>query len=93
MQGKTQIIEMDNPPYIFIRDGKVTPVNSKELSSPKWKERTLHISSIDTQAEDRIIVFSDGVSQAGIGTQKYPLGCRITSYNVCYTKLLRLFLQ
>ncbi len=76
MQGKTQIIEMDNPPYIFIRDGKVTPVNSTELSSPKWKERTLHISSLDTQAEDRIIVFSDGVSQAGIGTKKYPLGWR-----------------
>lgn len=74
LEGKTRIIEMDNPPFIFIRDSKELKVKSRELSSPKWKDRTINISQVTTQAEDRIILMSDGVSQAGLGNPKYPLG-------------------
>lgn len=74
LEGKTRIIEMDNPPFIFIRDGKELKVKGKELSSPKWKERTITVSQITTQPEDRIILMSDGVSQAGLGNPKFPLG-------------------
>lgn len=74
LEGKTRIFEMDNPPFIFIRDGKSMNVKCRELSSPKWKDRTINISQITTQAEDRIILMSDGVSQAGLGNKEYPLG-------------------
>ncbi len=74
LEGKTRIFEMDNPPFIFIRDGKPFNVKSKELSSAKWKDRTINISQLTTQEEDRIILMSDGVTQAGLGNKKYPLG-------------------
>lgn len=74
LEGKTRIFEMDNPPFIFIRDGRAMNVKCRELSSPKWKDRTINISQITTQAEDRIILMSDGVSQAGLGNKAYPLG-------------------
>lgn len=74
LEGKTRIIEMDNPPFIFIRDGKELKVKSRELSSIKWKDRTISVSQVTTQPEDRIILMSDGVSQAGLGNPKYPLG-------------------
>lgn len=74
LEGKTRIFEMDNPPHIFIRDGKPLNVKCRELSSPKWKDRTIRISRITTQEEDRIILMSDGVTQAGLGNKLYPLG-------------------
>lgn len=74
LEGKSRIFEMDNPPFIFIRDGKPLIIKSRELSSPRWKERTINVSQVTTQEEDRIILISDGVSQAGLGNKLYPLG-------------------
>ena len=68
------IFEMDNPRYIFIRGNKQLAIKGREFSSPKWKERTIGVSQITTQPEDRIILMSDGVTQAGLGNKKYPLG-------------------
>lgn len=76
INGKTKIIEMDNPPFIFIRNEKEQPIKNRQLTSPKWSERSLHVSQITTLPNDRIIFFSDGITQAGIGTTKYPLGWR-----------------
>ncbi len=74
LEGKTRIFEMDNPSFMLIRDGKAVNVRYRELSSPKWKDRTINISQITNQEEDRIILISDGVSQAGLGNPQYPLG-------------------
>lgn len=74
LEGKTRIFEMDNPPHIFIRDFKPLTVKCRELSSPKWKDRTISISQIMSMPEDRIILMSDGVTQAGLGNKLYPLG-------------------
>ena len=76
INGKTKIIEMDNPPFVFIRNQKEQVIKNRTLTSPKWSERSLHISQITTLPDDRIIFFSDGITQAGIGTKKYPLGWR-----------------
>ena len=74
LEGKTRIFEMDNPHFIFIRNNKSLSIKGRKFSSPKWKERAINASQIMTQPEDRIILISDGVTQAGIGNQKYPLG-------------------
>lgn len=74
LEGKTRIFEMDNPRYIFIRGNKQLAIKGREFSSPKWKERSIGVSQITTQPEDRIILMSDGVTQAGLGNKKYPLG-------------------
>ena len=74
LEGKTRIFEMDNPRYIFIRKNKSLAIKGREFSSPKWKERSISVSQITTQPEDRIILMSDGVTQAGLGNKRYPLG-------------------
>lgn len=74
LNGKTRVFEMDNPPFMLIRNGKPINVRYKEISSAKWKERTINISQMTNQEEDRIILISDGVSQAGLGNRLYPLG-------------------
>lgn len=74
LDGKTRIFEMDNPPFMLIRGGKAVNVRYREISSEKWKDRTINISQMTNQEEDRIILISDGVSQAGLGNRLYPLG-------------------
>lgn len=74
LDGKTRIFEMDNPPFMMIRGGKSVNVRYREISSEKWRDRTINISQMTNQEEDRIILISDGVSQAGLGNRLYPLG-------------------
>lgn len=74
LEGKTRIFEMDNPRYIFIRNNKSLAIKGREFSSPKWKDRSISVSQMTTQPEDRIILMSDGVTQAGLGNKRYPLG-------------------
>ena len=74
LEGKTRIFEMDNPHFIFLRRNKPLSIKGREFSSPKWKDRTISASQITTQPEDRIILMSDGVTQAGLGNRRYPLG-------------------
>ena len=73
--GTTQIIEYGNPQCLIFRGNKpfypewqcvlLTGTNAgKEITTCKFK----------TQKEDRIFFFSDGISQSGTGTAKYPLG-------------------
>ena len=74
--GKTQIIEMDNPPFLYIRNGKALPLNCREMVSPKWRERVMRVADTAARPEDRIVLVSDGVTQAGIGSRDFPLGWR-----------------
>lgn len=74
LEGKIRIFEMDNPRYIFIRDGKLLDVRGRDFSLANWKDRSISVSQMNTQAEDRVILMSDGVTQAGLGNKKYPLG-------------------
>lgn len=75
-KGKVRIIEHDNPPFILIRDGKPLAVNRDSIRMNSINERDiiLHYSQFQVLPGDRIAVFSDGVSQSGIGTKDFPLG-------------------
>ena len=72
--GRTRIIEHDNPPFIFLRDGTQIPVDKQEVVLKKWNDRVILFSEFDMRLGDRIIFFSDGVSQAGMGAPETPLG-------------------
>lgn len=74
LEGKIRIFEMDNPRYIFIRGGKLLDVRGRDFSLANWKDRSISVSQMNTQAEDRVVLMSDGVTQAGLGNKKYPLG-------------------
>ena len=76
LHGWTRIIEMDNPGFLLVRDGAVVPVEKRPMSSPLWSRRTIYLSEIFTRPEDRLVLFSDGVTQAGMGSRSHPLGWR-----------------
>ena len=74
LDGKTRIYEMDNPQCIIVRDAKQLDVSHHEITADNWKDRIINVYQFVAQEEDRIIIMSDGVTQAGLGNPKYPLG-------------------
>ncbi|HWR12239.1 MAG TPA: SpoIIE family protein phosphatase [Rectinemataceae bacterium] len=78
---EVKIIEYDNPPYLLLREGvELEPikldiaVTKKENIGRHPKKPVLHWSTFKAQFGDRLIFFSDGVTQAGMGTKAMPLG-------------------
>jgi len=74
--GLLKIVEAGNPGFIFIRDGKEMELDSKMFSSDEWSGRTIRLSEVAPADGDRLFLMSDGISQAGIGTEGHPLGWR-----------------
>lgn len=78
LQGRAQIIEMDNPSTLFLRQNRPHPLEYRKMAAPKWQDRVLRIAETDTRPQDRVVLVSDGITQAGIGTKAWPLGWRET---------------
>jgi hypothetical protein len=72
--GKARIIEYDNPPFLLIRDGRQEAVDSTEIALGRWQDRKLRYSQFRVRLGDRIVFVSDGVTQAGMGDFRTPLG-------------------
>jgi hypothetical protein len=72
--GETRIIEHGNPPFLLIRPKGRLSVEKTEVHPERWQDRVIGFSSFDAQREDRIIFFSDGITQAGMGEYRTPLG-------------------
>ena len=72
--GSVWVVEEGNPSFVFIRNGQEVPLENEMVISPKSPNRHLHLYKFSVQVGDRLIFCSDGVTQAGIGTKKYPLG-------------------
>lgn len=77
LNGRTRIIEMGNPPFLLVRNGQGVEIKSRKVESPNWKERAINVYEFEALPNDRLVFFSDGISQAGMGTDKFPLGWRI----------------
>jgi len=76
VNGSTRIIEMGNPEYIHLRHGEDVVHEKRTMASSNWPDRQLLVSEFKTEPEDRIIIFSDGVTQAGLGTHEFKFGWR-----------------
>ena len=72
--GKTRVIEHGNPPLVLLRGQSPVPIERASLTLETWKDRVIHYSEFATQLGDRIVFFSDGVSQSGLGRVGLPLG-------------------
>ncbi len=79
--GKVSIIEHDNPPFVLIRDGKIHQIEKQEIKLKTERRAQLFYSQFELLPEDRIIVYSDGVSQAGMGMPRFPLGWQESGAN------------
>ncbi|MEZ4485864.1 MAG: SpoIIE family protein phosphatase [Syntrophotaleaceae bacterium] len=76
--GSARIIEMDNPGFMHIRQGELLSTDYQEISSPRHQRRKLRISNIEPRSGDRLIFISDGVTQAGLGSNEHKLGWRLS---------------
>ncbi|MGO9314618.1 MAG: SpoIIE family protein phosphatase [Syntrophobacteraceae bacterium] len=72
--GHARIIEHGNPDYVLLRGVEPVQVPRSRIQLRKWSDREVNVSEFDFHIGDRLIYFSDGVSQAGMGLRDYPLG-------------------
>ncbi|MBN2659261.1 MAG: SpoIIE family protein phosphatase [Spirochaetales bacterium] len=76
---RTSIVEYDNPGFLLLRGGAyVHPEKQRqELKRPgAFKDENLFHTELELEAGDRIVFFTDGITQAGLGTKPLPLGWR-----------------
>lgn len=71
-----RIIEQGNPGFICIRNSVVIDLPFTELTGRRQDYRRLRVTEFEPQPEDRILFFSDGVTEAGMGSRTYKLGWR-----------------
>lgn len=82
-----KVVEYDNPSYILIRERtqvepikgeiKVTRAGRGRASAARGavgREAIMRYSEFQARPGDRLVFFSDGVTQAGMGTRAHPLG-------------------
>lgn len=72
--GFIRIIEHDNPPFALLRDRRVVELEKQEIPIKTFRKSHLYYSEFTMQPEDRVVYYSDGISQAGIGVPHLPLG-------------------
>ena len=72
--GETRIVEHGNPPFLLVRPKGEVSLQKTALLPKRWKERVIDYSTFNVQREDRIIFFSDGITQAGTGSPRTPSG-------------------
>ncbi len=77
LDGVTRIVEMGNPQYIHLRGTEeVQPLSHKQIISTRWPDRAVECYETRVEPNDRLIICSDGVTQAGMGRAPYKFGWR-----------------
>lgn len=71
-----KIVEYGNPPSLLIRKGRIIRPERKEvlLKNISHAGNTIFSSGFKMETGDRIVIFSDGVSQSGMGNAATPFG-------------------
>lgn len=74
--GAVSIVEYDNPSFLLIRDREPVEVETVTQEGRIGRKRrySLRYSRFQMTCGDRLVCFSDGVTQSGIGRSKYPVG-------------------
>jgi hypothetical protein len=74
--GKVNILEYDNPQTIILRNFKNFDPGWQltEMHSEKNQGKEIRTCSFRPKKEDRILFFTDGITQSGLGSEQYPLG-------------------
>ncbi len=73
-EGTVRLIEYENPPTRLFRGGTPIDLPRECLALPRWNGRKLHCATFRMEKGDRLVFFSDGVTQAGLGTRPHPFG-------------------
>lgn len=76
--GKVSILEYDNPQCTIIRDRKVFDPGWQCLLLEEGRnKKELLYTSFTPRKEDRILFWSDGIAQSGLGSDQYPFGWEV----------------
>ncbi|WP_028974264.1 SpoIIE family protein phosphatase [Spirochaeta cellobiosiphila] len=72
----TSLIEYENPPALVFRGDTILHLDQEVQKFDRPQSYPTHISKREFQPQrgDRIILFSDGVTQAGMGNKATPFG-------------------
>lgn len=72
--GHMRLIEHDNPACVLVRGGKITPFEKQSIKFEAVHDSVIYFSEFQLQPRDRLIMFSDGVTQSGMGRPGMLLG-------------------
>ncbi len=72
--GALRFIEHGNPPLVLLRGTEEIELHRKVIRLERWKERLIYHGRTRLQVGDRLVCFSDGISQSGMGRRDMPLG-------------------
>ncbi len=74
--GQVRIIEYDNPKALLSRHGTFANIERKQvwLKAQDGRQISVHYADFKLQLSDRLIFFTDGVTQAGMGSPRFPMG-------------------
>ena len=69
-------MEYESPAVYLFRRGQAVEIRKKKIQIEREEEDIayLWISEFKLEKEDRLICFSDGVSQSGMGSSNMPFG-------------------
>ena len=74
-KGRVQIVEYGNPRFLLLRDGVMCDTPARRLEIPvKELVACVYVTEFVARIEDRIVLFSKGVSLSGSGTRRLPDG-------------------
>jgi hypothetical protein len=76
IDGSTRILEYGNPQTTVVRNGKILDLKweAVQTTCEKVRRDELALCEFRQQKGDRILMFSDGVTQSGLGSGKYLMG-------------------
>lgn len=89
--GEVSILEYDNPHCVIIRNNQVYDPGWEEIvmESEKNQGKELRAVRFRPHKEDRIVFWSDGVIQSGLGSPKFPFGWGVDSANEFVLKIIQ----
>ncbi len=75
-EGEVRILEHENPKTLVMRGARLFEPewNCVVVAGDRNAGREVLTATFRPQKEDRIIFCSDGVTQSGLGSEKYPMG-------------------
>ena len=93
--GETRILEYDNPKSSLLRGKYPMPVQWERIvmETAKNKGKVLRTTRFYPQKGDRIVFYTDGVAQSGLGIDKYPCGWGEDSVDLYIRELVENDLQ
>lgn len=74
--GLTTIVEYDNPACLLLRNNREFDPGWEdlELESERHKGKIIKTCSFQARKEDRVVFWTDGIIQSGMGSRSFPFG-------------------